>query len=154
MSRGLVLQAYTATLSRKLLINPHCNPLDPSCADILATAYETLFSATLTTRSPKHSLSTDAFVAFVQSVLEHLPSTSSSSATRSSNISAFGEHLVDIIWSLDAELDDILAEAKTVVAACEQNGDNASTLMGRAAKVRQNVEADKATISNTAKRLL
>ncbi|ESK93722.1 tho2 protein [Moniliophthora roreri MCA 2997] len=139
---------------RKFLINPHCNPLDPSCADVLATAYETLLSATLTTRPPKHSLSTDAFVAFVQSVLEHLPSTSSSSATRLSNISAFGEHLVDIIWSLDAELDDILAEAKAVIAACEQNGDNASTLMGKAAKARQSVEADKATISSTAKRLL
>uniref|UniRef100_A0A0W0FKZ3 THO complex subunit 2 n=1 Tax=Moniliophthora roreri TaxID=221103 RepID=A0A0W0FKZ3_MONRR len=151
---GKAAERTNVSFSRKFLINPHCNPLDPSCADVLATAYETLLSATLTTRPPKHSLSTDAFVAFVQSVLEHLPSTSSSSATRLSNISAFGEHLVDIIWSLDAELDDILAEAKAVIAACEQNGDNASTLMGKAAKARQSVEADKATISSTAKRLL
>ncbi|KAK7060210.1 THO2 plays a role in transcriptional elongation [Paramarasmius palmivorus] len=139
---------------RKLVIPHHCNPLDASCVDVLVTVYETLFLATFASRTPKHPLTIDDFVAFVQSVLDHLPSSSSSSSTRSSNISVFGEHLVDIVWSLDAGLDEVLVEAKTVVTACEQNGGDMNATLAKAAKVKQQAEADKSTICSIVKKLL
>ncbi|KAL0580932.1 THO2 plays a role in transcriptional elongation [Marasmius crinis-equi] len=138
---------------RNLLLGPHSNPSDSASIDILATAYETLLSATLTARPPKHSLSVDTLVSFVQSVFEHLPSTSS--ATRSSNSSVFGEQLVDIVWSLDAELDEIVGDAKALVTSCgEQTGDQVTSLLTKTTKVKQNVEADKSTIASVVKKLL
>jgi THO complex subunit 2 len=152
LSRGRIVELMSS--SRRLVIAPHCNPLDASCVDVLVTVYETLFLAAFASRTPKHPLTIDDFVAFVQSVLDHLPSSSSSSSTRSSNISAFGEHLVDIVWSLDAGLDEVLVEAKTVVTACEQNGGDMNATLVKAAKVKQQAEADKSTICSIVKKLL
>ena len=106
--------------SRNILIAPHCNPCEPDCVDVLMTVYNTLLSSTLKTWSPKHTLTGTAFVTFVQSVLEGLPSSSSTSSP--SHVAIFGEILVDLIWSVDAELEEIIAEAKVALAACsDQN---------------------------------
>ena len=103
-----------ATHSRNILISPHCNPSDPNCADVLTTAYHTLLCCALSTWSPKDTLTADTFLAFVQSVLDGLPSSSSASASNSCNAALFGEIVVDMVWSIDAELDEILADTKAI----------------------------------------
>jgi THO complex subunit 2 len=113
-----------ATCSRNTLISPHCNPSDPNCADVLTTAYHTLLCSTLRTWSFKDSLTADAFLAFVQSVLDGLPSSSSTSATNSSNSVLFGEIVVDMVWSIDAELEEIQADAKVAIANSEQGSES------------------------------
>lgn len=118
------LNVVLSLTSRNILIAPHCNPSDPNCIDVLNTAYNTLLSSTLKTWSPTHTLSPVAFVAFVQSVLEGLPSSSSASSS-SLHITAFGEILADLIWSVDAELEEIVAEAKIALAnSDDQSGEN------------------------------
>lgn len=102
--------------SRNILISPHCNTSNPDCVDVLTTAYHTLLSSALRTWSSKDALSADGFVAFVRSVLDALPSSSSTPGPDSSNTSLFGEILVDMVWSIDAELDEVLADAKVAIA--------------------------------------
>jgi len=110
--------------SHNILISPHCNPSDPDCADVLTTAYHALLCSTLSTWSPERPLTADAFLAFVQSVLDGLPSSSSTSSSNSSNIALFGEIVVDMVWSIDAELDEILADAKAAIANVEQGSES------------------------------
>jgi len=107
-----------ALSSRNILISPHCNPSDPNCADVLTTAYHTLLCSTLTTWSPSGALTPDTFVAFVQSVLDGLPSSSSTSAA-SSNAVMFGEMVVDMVWSIDVELEEIQFDAKAAMVNAE-----------------------------------
>jgi len=142
--------------SRNILISPHCNPLHPNCVDVLTTVYHTLLCSVLDTWSPKHKFSTAAFIQFVQSVLNDLPSTSSTSSTASSNASIFGEHLVDMIWSVDAELDEILVDATTVLSASEEAAasNNVASLLATSKVAKQNVERDKDTVRAIVKKLL
>ncbi|KAF9468910.1 transcription factor/nuclear export subunit protein 2-domain-containing protein [Collybia nuda] len=155
------VREYVATWSkggesecRNTLIAPHCNPSNPSCVDVLTTTYHTLLCSVLLTWSPKYTLSTDAFVGFVQSVLNDLPSTSSAT---SSNVTIFGEQLVDMMWSVDAELDEVLADAKIALATGGEHGaPNAtiSELLSKAKKAKQNAELDKETIQVIVKKFL
>jgi THO complex subunit 2 len=126
--RGQYEIGIMATHSRNILISPHCNPSDPNCADVLTTAYHTLLCSTLSTWSPEHPLTADAFLAFVQSVLDGLPSSSSTSSSDSSNTALFGEIVVDMVWSIDAELDEILADAKVAIANVEQGSESGKLL--------------------------
>ena len=119
-----------ATQSRNVLITPHCNPSDPNCADVLTTAYHTLLCSTLSTWSFKDTLSADTFLAFVQSVLDGLPSSSSASASKSSNAALFGEMIVDMVWSIDAELEEIQADAKVAIANMEQGSESGMIFAG------------------------
>jgi THO complex subunit 2 len=153
---ALVLMLVAPFYSRNILISPHCNPLNPSCMDVLTTAYHTLLCSILDTWSPKHTLSPAAFVQFVWSVLSDLPSTSSSSSTASSNVAIFGEYLVDMIWSVDAELDEILADATTVLNGNDDGIVSSSSIapLVKTKKAKQNVEHDKETIRVVVKKLL
>ena len=136
-----------------MLIAPHSNPSDSGCLNTLTTAYNTLLSSTLNTWSSKQALTADAFVAFVRSVLNTLPSMSSSSTNL--NAAIFGEHLVDLVWAVDAGLDEVLANARTTIAACgEQGSEQHQAILGKANKVNQNAEADKATIVSIVQKLL
>ena len=70
----------------------------------------------------------------------------------------FGETLVDMIWAIDAELDELLADAKAALAACDgqtsaANG-NVSALLSKARKAKQDAERDKDTIQLIVKKLL
>lgn len=65
-------------------------------------------------------LTPDAFLTFVRSVLDGLPSSSSTSTTTHSNEALFGEIVVDMVWSIDAELEEIQADAKVAIANAEQ----------------------------------
>lgn len=126
------------SFSRNLLFPAHCNPSDPESLQILTTAYHTLLSAVLTTWSPEPGLSVQAFADFVRDVLNSLPSSSSSSSTAA----IFGEHLIDIIWTIDAQLDEVLGELRA------QTQENANP------KVKEAAEGDKEKLQATVRKLL
>ncbi|KAL0949134.1 hypothetical protein HGRIS_009218 [Hohenbuehelia grisea] len=134
---------------RNILISPHCDPTTPASIETLTSAYHTLLAATLKTWAPKHGLTPTEFVTFVQSVLDALPS--SSSTTPSSNASIFGEHLVDIIWALDTALEEVLADTKLAIANAADPSSEAAT---KANNGKQNIESDKATLTSIVKQFL
>ena len=77
---------------------------------------------------------------------------------------AFGEILVDVIWSADAQLDEFLADAKAGLSGSEQpsggqqakDSEQKDTIdcAGKAARLRQFAEQDKDALSELVKRLL
>lgn len=126
------------SFSRNLLFPAHCNPSDPESLHILTTAYHTLLSAVLSTWSPEPGLSVQAFADFVRDVLNSLPSSSSSSSTAA----VFGDYLIDIIWTIDAQLDEVLGELRA------QTQENATP------KVKEAAEGDKEKLQATVRKLL
>ncbi|KAJ7591413.1 transcription factor/nuclear export subunit protein 2-domain-containing protein [Mycena floridula] len=138
---------------RNLLISPHSNPSDPSSIDILATAYQTLLFSTCSSWSLRGGLTPASFVSFVQSVIASLPS--SSQNAKSSNLTAFGDLLVDMIWTLDLQLDEILADAKGAFSSGALSAEAApSALISTVKKAKQNAENDKETLTAILKYLL
>lgn len=74
---------------------------------------------------------------------------------KSPNVATFGELLVDLLWSIDVELDDVHSDAKVALANAEQGnvpvvagGTDAAGVLARVAKVKQNAEADKGTLAD------
>lgn len=133
--------------------------------DVLTTAYHTLLCSTLNSWSPKDTLTADSFVAFVQSVLDGLPS-SSSTSTASSNAAIFGEIIVDMVWSIDVELEEIQSDAKAALMNAEHGAESgkkfrypqkivSSQLISNIAiKSKQNAEHDKEILAYVVKKLL
>lgn len=143
--------------SRNILISPHCNPSNPECLDVLTTAYHTLICAALLTWSPPSPLTITAFVDFVQSVLVNLPSSSQASPKVSSPALIFGDHLVDMIWSVDTELDELLNEARVASTASGEgklSTKEVASLVSKAKKAQTNAENDKQRIPIIVKKLL
>ncbi|KAG2755797.1 hypothetical protein P692DRAFT_20853707 [Suillus brevipes Sb2] len=150
---------------RNFLISPHSNPSDHICAEALTTAYHALLLSVLTTWQPKQNvLNAQGLVAFIQSVLLALPSSSSTRAGPPVQNIVFGEILVDVLWSTDAQLDEFLADAKSALVSSEQapggqqvkDTPKKDTTDGaeHAARLRHFVEQDKETLSELVKRLL
>ncbi|OSD04328.1 hypothetical protein PYCCODRAFT_1444038 [Trametes coccinea BRFM310] len=137
---------------RNLVAGPHANPHDADANATLITVYHALISSTLLSWPVKKQLSVDSVVAFVQSVLDHLPS-SSVPSEKSPNVVAFGEVLVDVIWSIDSELEEIVGDAKTAASVAEQ-GSMSPTTVDQVVKAKTNAESDKATIESIVRRLL
>lgn len=109
---GSTIHEHVAPLaSRQLFHKLHSASPNGRGTDDLYTAYNTLLTATLSTWSNHKHLTPASFVAFVQSVLSGLPSTSSSTPEPSSLTWLRGS-LVDMLWSIDIELDELVAEAK------------------------------------------
>ncbi len=104
--------------SRNIVTSPHCNITEPECVDVLAIVYETLLHAMLSTwaSAPLGALLPVAsFVSFVRSVLDSLPSTSTPTPPSSQNSphrTLFGELLWTLVWSIDSDLDELLADAR------------------------------------------
>jgi THO complex subunit 2 len=128
---------------------------------VLTTAYHTLLSAVLLSWTPKHPITLNAFVTFVRSVLDGLPSTSTASSTTSSNASIFGELLADIIWSIDAELEEITGDARIALSQCsEQNKakegkeKDRATILAKVTKAKQNADADKDSLVELVQKFL
>lgn len=143
--------------SRNIVFAPHCNPTDPQCLDILTTVYNTLLCATLLTWSPAHPLTPTAFADFVQSVLRSLPSSSNEAEVQPSHVTVFGDYLIDMIWSVDTQLDELLAEARSAVAAAADGkvaGKDLTALVNKAKKAQQNAETDKQRIPSIVMKLL
>ncbi len=110
-------------LSRKYLTQLHSTPTDSNAADALVTTYHTLLSATLSLWPSEHPLSPPAFTAFVKSMLLSLPS--SSQVASSPAATAFGELLIDTMWSIDSQLDDVIADSKaTITTQSEKEKEN------------------------------
>jgi THO complex subunit 2 len=90
--------------------------------------------------------------------LRSLPSSSSLSANIPSNAAVFGEALVDMIWTVDAELDEVLADAKTALATCDEQGNaatgSAAAVPNKSRKTKQDAEKDKDSIQFIVKKLL
>lgn len=144
--------------SRNILIAPHCNPSDPDCLDLLTTAYHTLICATLLTWSPPHPLTIATFVEFVQSVLINLPSSSQAAPKVPSPAVVFGDYLVDMIWSVDTQLDELLYEARLTSMTGGEYGKlsakEVAAIVAKAKKAQQNAENDKQRIPIIVKKLL
>ncbi|EKM59356.1 uncharacterized protein PHACADRAFT_191704 [Phanerochaete carnosa HHB-10118-sp] len=143
---------------RDLLTAPHSNPSDPAASDVLSTAYHTLITATLKTWSPSKALTPQALISFLQSLLESLPSPSS---TKSPHAIAFGDILVDILWAIDVELDDIHQDTKMALANAEQGnapvvaeGVDVTAVLARVAQAKQNAESDKEILAGAVKLLV
>ena len=143
--------------SRNMLISPHCNPTNPDCVDVLTTAYHTLLSSTLSTFFPKPSLTPVMFVDFVRSVLTNLPSSSHASPQSNPRSTVFGEHLVDMVWSLDAELDEIISDAKAAISnisSDQEKSKGAAEALAKSQKAKMSAEGDKETVQAIVKSLL
>ena len=144
-------------LSRKYLTQLHSTPTDSNAADALVTTYHTLLSATLSLWPSEHPLSPPAFTAFVKSMLLSLPS--SSQVASSPAATAFGELLIDTMWSIDSQLDDVIADSKVSIASQSEkekenehaNGqsEEAGVLLSRDAAMK-----DKGTLLELVKLLL
>ncbi len=116
--------------------------------DTLTTASHALLVSVLSTWSSEHALSQIQFTDFVKSVLDSLPS--SSSQQSSSCAATFGDYLVDMVWSVDAALDEVLSDAKLTLSAVDPDPEVA----GRAQRAKESTESDKESLQVIVKRLL
>ena len=102
-------------LSRKYLIQLHTTPTDSNAVDALVTAYHILLSATISLWPPKYPLAPTSFTAFVKSMLHALPSSSQDAPSPAATV--LGELLMDSMWSVDSQLDEVIADSKALIAA-------------------------------------
>ena len=121
---------------------------------MLATAYETLLHALLQTWCKAPNLTTESLVSFIRGLLDSLPSSSSTEEARKSHhVVLFGELLVELIWSVDSELDEILTDARAVSSgAVETSGQTESEAKANFAKEVSG--RDKETLAELVKKLL
>ena len=135
-----IYERVTRPSSRQLLLKLHSASPNGQGNDDLYTAYNTLLTATLSSWSKHKHPTPTTFVTFVQSVLSGLPSTSSST-TEPSSLTWLGNSLVDMIWSIDIGLDELVAESKS--------GEGASGI-----EHQRNAEKDKQAVADLVKKLL
>ncbi|KAF9647035.1 hypothetical protein BDM02DRAFT_2819645 [Thelephora ganbajun] len=125
---------------RQLFLKLHSASPNGQGSDDVYTAYNTLLTATLSSWSKHKHFTPATFVTFVQSVLSSLPSTSSS-ITEPSSLTWLGSSLVDMVWSIDIELDESVAESKS--------SEGTSGI-----EHQKNREKDKQVVADLVKRLL
>jgi THO complex subunit 2 len=103
------------------------------------------------------------FASFVLSVLQSLPSSSTSTglSVNSSDVQAFSEIFVDLAWTVDMELDEFILEAKATLPSSEQAASAQATAsqlskdaITRAEQAKQNAEKDKDTLAAITRSLL
>lgn len=126
---------------------------------MLATAYQTLLHYALKTwnGSSESRLEAAELVAFIQSVLALLPSTSSASAERSRNLVLFGELFIDVVWAIDSELDEVILDAKSAIAHknSEEGKDKVTAEVAeKAEELQKAADGDKGTLAELMKMLL
>lgn len=93
------------------------------------------------------------FAEFVHSVLARLPSSSQTDPQETSPAAIFGDHLVDMIWAVDTQLDELLIEARVASATSPEQGKK-EVYVAKAKKAQINAENDKQRIPNIVKKLL
>ena len=118
-----------------MLLPPHSNPSDPASVDLLTTAYQTLLFSLTKTWSTQNGLTVDTLTNFVITIRDSIPSSSSMNGPAS----RMGDVIVDVIWALDTELDDIVTDAKASPSDSKT--------------VKENAEEDKAMLAKLAWRL-
>ena len=90
-------------------------------------------------------------------MLGNLPSSSNAAPQSTPRAVAFGEHLVDMIWSLDAELDEIISDAKATISTLSNEQDKSKDItenLTRIQRAKANTETDKEMVQAIVKRLL
>ena len=118
------------------------------------TAYNALLSGVFSTWSSPSSITVQAFVEFLRGVLTSLPSSSDVSAIPNL-ASHFGDHLVDIIWTMDAQLDVFIDDVQTEITALgAQESTQATAALVKAKKRKTAVESDKEKVHAIVKGLL
>ncbi|KAG9026250.1 THO complex subunit 2 [Tulasnella sp. JGI-2019a] len=85
--------------------------------DVLTDAFYILLSAGMSSLSPPAPISATTLVNFIQSLIQSVPSTSSAGSALFDNplVSAVGDVLVDVMWTIDVELDDLAQDTDTAV---------------------------------------
>ncbi|KAI6105439.1 transcription factor/nuclear export subunit protein 2-domain-containing protein [Pisolithus sp. B1] len=138
---------------RNFLIALHSSPINPNGAVALNSAYQKLLFSVLKTWSSKPALTPHTVANFVQSVLLSLPS-SSAQGGRSTN-DAYGEMFVDLIWSIDAHLDELLADSKAIPATPDPPpaGPESKDVPG-ASQTKQALEQDKEILTDIVRKFL
>lgn len=117
--------------------------------------YYTLLSAGLGSWPSPHSFSPDTLRAFFQSVRQALPSSSSGEGlSKSSEAQQLAEIVVDSLWTLDAELDDVVSDAKVAIAAHSEAAGTEEQPAARALKLKMQAEKDKETLGCILRQLL
>jgi len=108
-------------ISRKYLVQLHSTPADSNAVDALVATYHTLLSSTLSLCPPKHPLTPAAFAAFVKGMLLGLPS---SHDAPSPAANALGELLIDAMWSIDSQLDDVITDSSKAAISAQSEKEN------------------------------
>lgn len=143
--------------SVNVLTGPHSDPADLDSIDTLTTVYHALLVSVLTSWPVQPALTVDVFVQFVHSMFERLPS-SSSTAANPPDVVPFSEVLVDVVWSVDTELDDFISDAKSALAEEQKGADGSKTfdrdVVARGLRTKQSAEGDKETLAVIVRRLL
>lgn len=122
--------------------------------DVLSTAYETLLHAVLRTWSAAPLLTTEKLAFFIKSLLDGLPSSSSTEEGRKPQHAVlFGELLVDIVWSVDSELDEIIADARSLTGGMMETDEQTVSVV-RAMASKELAESDKNVLADLVKKLL
>lgn len=83
--------------------------------------------------------------------MDSLPSTSTAGPERPYELVRFGELFVDLIWAIDGELDDVIADMKGLL---DKKGDAAQSSSEKAQDAQKVAETDKATLALLVRRLL
>ena len=131
-----------------------------SSMDTLATAYQALVHSALQRFSTSFAIQLDAdtLVTFVKSVSDALPSTSTAGSERPHELMRFGELLVDLIWAIDSELDEVITDVKGFIAndkKAQEEGVQRSGEKVQAAESGQKIaETDKGTLALVIRKLV
>ncbi|KIY72984.1 hypothetical protein CYLTODRAFT_343075 [Cylindrobasidium torrendii FP15055 ss-10] len=146
------LQKWTASGEQecRAFVSPHHLKLTDSVSSATVfSVYQALLYATVATWTGKAKLTGSAFTNFVKSAVDGMPSTSTASPPAVDPMRAtFGEHLVDIIWALDIDLDEVAAEAKAA------SGNSNPEVVKRGTLKAGIVEADRVTLADITRALL
>jgi len=126
---------------------------DPSAAEALTTAWQSILGATLSIWTGSSSLEVAAVATFARSMLHALPSSSHDTSPSASNAQALSELLVDAIWALDTQIDDLLMDAKATLATGDASEGAKEAEVAVMQKAKAKLEKDKETLADLVKRL-
>ncbi|KAG8883184.1 THO complex subunit 2 [Tulasnella sp. 332] len=90
---------------------------DQASQDVLTDSFYVLLSSAMPSLSPSATLPSTTLASFTQSLIQAAPSTSSSEAAlyENTSVSLVGDVLVDVIWTIDVELDDLAQDTNISV---------------------------------------
>ncbi|KAF7331994.1 hypothetical protein MKEN_00079700 [Mycena kentingensis (nom. inval.)] len=135
--------------SRAFVVAAHSNP---AAVNDLATVYTSLAAHIVTPNATRPQLPPSAFVAFVKSVVDALPSSSSSTSPILVQLSTM---LVDAISTLDSILEETISNAKSSIEQCGDNPTGQLAIaLARVKKAKQTAEKDKDILATVEKHLV
>jgi THO complex subunit 2 len=106
----------------------------------------------LQTRQGELKLSAQQIGEFVQAVVNELPSSSTTEQTP--QVATFGELLIDMIWSVDADLEDEIFDAKAATATKAGEADGMAEYIAKAKEAQVAAESDRKVLAGLTKQLV